>query len=142
MVNILIGPPGPVDSSQAEYASMMSQMLASLSANQRDSQSYALYQSDQSNNQSRENKPLKNILLNQINTRKIGDKINPAKSCEQIIENYPETKSGYYFIDPAQNGEPIHVFCNSSSGQTCIEPAQIFYNVSLTSIHNDDKEKV
>ncbi len=130
------GPPGPVDTSQSEYAAMMSQMLASLSANQRDSQNYQLYQSDQNKDR------LKKISLNDINVKKISEKLSRGKTCQDIIDKNPDTKSGYYFIDPAANGEPISVFCNMTSGQTCIEPAQNLHNYLLSSIENNDKNKV
>jgi hypothetical protein len=136
---LITGPPGLTDNSQAEY--MMSQLIASFSASQKDSQSYPLYQSDQNDNHK---KTLNDMFTSKTKLKISGDKMNPGKSCQHLFENNPNSKSGYYFIDPAQNGEPINVYCDitNQTSQTCIDPAQNTYNYYRISSNYDDIKKV
>lgn len=58
-----------------------------------------------------------------------GSKMNPAKTCQDIKQCYPQKQSGEYWIDPNQGSikDAIRVFCNMDSGETCISanPANI-----------------
>lgn len=58
-----------------------------------------------------------------------GSKMNPAKTCQDIKQCYPQKKSGEYWIDPNQGStkDAIKVFCNMESGETCVSgnPANI-----------------
>lgn len=58
-----------------------------------------------------------------------GSKMNPAKTCQDIKQCYPQKPSGEYWIDPNQGSakDAIKVFCNMESGETCIpaNPANI-----------------
>ncbi|KAF1371597.1 hypothetical protein PFLUV_G00270040 [Perca fluviatilis] len=58
-----------------------------------------------------------------------GSKMNPAKTCQDIKQCYPQKPSGEYWIDPNQGStkDAIRVFCNMESGETCISanPANI-----------------
>lgn len=58
-----------------------------------------------------------------------GSKMNPAKTCQDIKQCYPQKQSGEYWIDPNQGStkDAIKVFCNMESGETCVaaNPANI-----------------
>lgn len=51
-----------------------------------------------------------------------GSKMNPAKTCQDIKQCYPQKQSGEYWIDPNQGSakDAIKVFCNMETGETCI----------------------
>lgn len=51
-----------------------------------------------------------------------GSKMNPAKTCQDIKQCYPQKKSGEYWIDPNQGSakDAIKVFCNMETGETCV----------------------
>lgn len=52
-----------------------------------------------------------------------GSKDMPAENCRELALNWPEKKSGKYWIDP--NGgsinDAIEVVCNIPNGETCVE---------------------
>lgn len=58
-----------------------------------------------------------------------GSEGNPAKTCQDIKQCYPQKPSGEYWIDPNQGStkDAIKVFCNMETGETCISanPAEI-----------------
>uniref|UniRef100_UPI00398EFA01 collagen alpha-1(II) chain-like n=1 Tax=Pristiophorus japonicus TaxID=55135 RepID=UPI00398EFA01 len=53
-----------------------------------------------------------------------GSQKNPAQSCYDLKLNYPEFKSGEYWIDPNQDCkiDAIKVYCKLETGETCIHP--------------------
>lgn len=53
-----------------------------------------------------------------------GSRTNPAKTCQDIRQCYPNKPTGEYWIDPNQGStkDAIKVFCNMESGETCVSP--------------------
>lgn len=53
-----------------------------------------------------------------------GGRSNPAKTCRDLLECYPQKKSGEYWIDPNQGStkDAIRVFCDMETGETCVNP--------------------
>ena len=39
---------------------------------------------------------------------------DPAASCKELKQTYPDTTSGYYWIRAGEDGTPIQVYCNMS----------------------------
>ncbi|WP_395241572.1 hypothetical protein, partial [Salmonella sp. s51933] len=58
-----------------------------------------------------------------------GTKTYPAKTCGDLHMNYPELKSGDYWVDPDESCKEnaILVFCNFERKQTCLYPKQKRY---------------
>jgi len=62
----------------------------------------------------------------ELNAMKIpdGSRSYPAKTCRDIRMCLPDVTSGYYWIDPnlGVGNDAFEVYCNFTSGETCIEP--------------------
>ena len=43
-------------------------------------------------------------------------KANYARSAEDILEHYPNSANGYYYICPLQDNIPMHVYCDMTGG--------------------------
>lgn len=53
-----------------------------------------------------------------------GSQKRPAKNCADLSENYPEYKSGKYFINPSTEdiNEALEVHCDMQAKATCLIP--------------------
>lgn len=53
-----------------------------------------------------------------------GEKGYPGKTCKDILINYPESKSGQYWVDPNEDDpiDAILVHCDMDTKATCIMP--------------------
>ena len=70
-----------------------------------------------------------------------GEKSNPAKTCRQLFDVNTEFRSGNYYINPNENEEPIYVYCDRKTLQTCIESVHdSFPLATLPPIYTSDDD--
>lgn len=55
-----------------------------------------------------------------------GGKDDPARTCKELFEWFPQTASGDYWIDPNEGShlDAVLVYCNQTTQETCIYPQQ------------------
>ena len=49
-----------------------------------------------------------------IGSSTFGERFNPAKDCSDIVDNLPEAKDGFYWMNITDE-KPLKVFCNRNN---------------------------
>jgi collagen type V/XI/XXIV/XXVII alpha len=71
-----------------------------------------------------------------------GTRDNPARSCLDILAGHPDSRDGWYWVDPSGSAEneAIAVWCNMTArGETCLYPNSNSNQVSLQFWRKDEK---
>lgn len=78
-----------------------------------------------------------NSLRQEIETIRfpLGTQDSPARTCQDLRLSQPELKDGEYWIDPNQgcSRDSFKVFCNFTSGETCLYPRKGIDTVKMSS---------